>query len=397
MAVNVVGARENVSTQVVQQFGIQCYNCKEWRDDTDDEHEDQELEAHYLYMTHNQEVTPDAADKSGPIFDAEPLQKVQNNDDNYNVFAIESEQLEQPEYVNDTHPVEQDEHNIIIDSLDMSYDREQDDQDDNDDLAKERDLLASLIEKLKCEIDDNKNLNKFLETSNNALVDKLKGEIKDFKTKNKSLESSNNHFKEANNELSKTNQLMFKDLKKFQAELDRYHEVNYASKVAINYAKAKGDLMSYKMESEKSFNEYTRKINNLNQTISEMKKELFAHQETISIMSQEKEAQIKFYKTREDKEIEKVIALENKVKALDDFVYKTGQSVQTKNMLNRNCKTSFVKPEFLKKAQRANPHLYDIGCYNDNLALMLAVKYDETIRLAQESRSKLNDLIRPFD
>ncbi|GKB25322.1 hypothetical protein Tco_0864723 [Tanacetum coccineum] len=190
---------------------------------------------------------------------------------------------------------------------------------------------------------------------------------------------------------------MFKDLKKFQAELDRYHDVNYTSKVAIDCAKAKGDLMSYKIESKKSFNEYTRKINDLNQTISEMKKELFAHQETISIMSQEKEAHIKFYKTHEDKEIEKVIALENKVKALDDIVYKTGQSVQTINMLNRNCKMSFVKPEFLKKAQRANPRLYDIGCYNDNLALMLAPESDETIRLAQESRSKLSDLIRPFD
>ncbi|GJT91958.1 retrovirus-related pol polyprotein from transposon TNT 1-94 [Tanacetum coccineum] len=77
-------------------------------------------------------------------------------------------------------------------------------------------------------------------------------------------------------------------------------------------------------------------------------------------MSQEKEAQIKFYKTREDKEIEKVITLENKVKSLDDIVYKTGQSVQTMNMHNRNCKTSFVKPEFLKKAQRANPRMYDI-------------------------------------
>ncbi|GJW25551.1 retrovirus-related pol polyprotein from transposon TNT 1-94 [Tanacetum coccineum] len=190
---------------------------------------------------------------------------------------------------------------------------------------------------------------------------------------------------------------MFKDLKKFQAELDRYHDVNYASKVAIDCAKDKGDLMSYKMESEKSFNEYTQKINDLNQMILEMKKELFAHQETISIMSQEKEAQIKFYKTHEDNEIEKVIALINKVKALDDIVYKTGQSVQTMNMLNRNCKISFVKPEFLKKAQRANPHLYDIGCYNYNLALMLAPESDEMISLAQESRSKLSDLIRPFD
>ncbi|GKF03202.1 hypothetical protein Tco_0030125, partial [Tanacetum coccineum] len=73
----------------------------------------------------------------------------------------------------------------------------------------------------------------------------------------KSLESSNNHFKEANNELSKTNQLIFKDLKKFQAELDMYHDVNYASKMEINCAKAKGDLISYKIKSQKSLNEHT--------------------------------------------------------------------------------------------------------------------------------------------
>ncbi|GJT82616.1 hypothetical protein Tco_1056958 [Tanacetum coccineum] len=347
--VNVAGARENVA---------------DWRDDTDAESNDQELEAHYIYMAHIQEVTPDAVDNSGPIFDAEPLQKV----------TITS---------------------LLIHWICVMIENMHDN--DDDDLAKERDLLASLIEKLKCEIDESKNHNKFLETSNKALVEKLKGEIEGFKTKNKSLESLNNHFKEANNELSKTNQLMFKDLKKFQAELDRYYDVNYASKVEIDCEKAKGDLMSYKIESEKSSNEYTRKINDLNQTISDMKKELFAHQETISIMSQEKEAQIKFYKTREDKELDKVIALENKVKVLDDIVYKTGQSVQTMNMLNHNCKTSFAKPEFLKKAQRANPRLYDIGCYNDNLALMLAPESDETIRLAKESRSKLSDLIRPFD
>ncbi|GJT32381.1 uncharacterized mitochondrial protein-like protein [Tanacetum coccineum] len=279
--VNVAGARENVGTPVVQQSGIQCYNCKEyghvarecqkpkwakdaayhkekmllckqeedgfqlnakqadWRDDTDNEPEDQELEAHYMYMAQIQEVTPDAADNSGPIFDAELLQMVQNNDDNYNVFAIENEHPKQPESVNDTYLEEQGDTNITIDSLDMCNNGETVDQDD-DDLAKERDLLASLIEKLKCEIDDSKNSNKFLETSNKALVDKLKGEIKDFKTKNKSLESSNNHFKEARNEMSKTNQLMFKDLKKFQAILDKYHDVNYASKVETDCAKAKG-------------------------------------------------------------------------------------------------------------------------------------------------------------
>nr|GEX73458.1 hypothetical protein [Tanacetum cinerariifolium] len=248
--VNVARARENIGTPVVQQSGIQCYNFKEYghvarecqklKQAKDAAYHNektllyQELEAHYMYMAQIQEVTLDAADNSGPMFDTESLQK--------------------------------------------------------------------------------QNRNKFLETSNKSLVDKLKGEIEDFKNKNKGLKSSNNHFKEANNELSKINELMYKDLKKFQAELDRHNDVQYASKVEIDCAKAKGDLMSYKMEFQKSSNKYTQKINDLNQTISEMKMELFAHQETISILSQQKEAQIKFHKIREDKEIDKVIDLENKVK-----------------------------------------------------------------------------------
>nr|GEW23300.1 retrovirus-related Pol polyprotein from transposon TNT 1-94 [Tanacetum cinerariifolium] len=245
---NVDGARETVDTTVVQKSRIQCYNYKEfghvarecqkpkrakdatyhrekmllfkqeeagiqlnteqadWRDDTDDESEDQELEAHYMYMAQIQEVSLDAAD-SGP--------------------------------------------SLIL----SHHKREHIDQDDNDDLVNKRALLASLIKKLKCEINDSKN----------------------------------------------------------------------------------------------------------------------------------------------HKELDKVIALENKVKVLDNIVYKTGQSVQTMNMLNSKCKTSFAKPEFLKKAQRANPRLYDIGCYYDNLALMLAPEFDEVIRLEKECRSKLSDLIRPFD
>nr|GEZ83352.1 hypothetical protein [Tanacetum cinerariifolium] len=282
-----------------------------------------ELEAHYMYMEQIQEVSLDAAD-SGSIFDSKPVQKVSNND-NYNVFGIEGEHPEQSESINDTYPIEQDEHNVIIDSLDMSYDREQIDQndDDDDDLASER-------------------------------------EIEDFKNKNKSLESLNNRFKEANNKLSKTNKLMYNDFKKSQGELERRNDVEYASKVEIDCAKAKGGLISYKMESQKSFNKYTQTINYLNQTISKMKKKPSAHQETITVLSQQKEPQIKLYKTREDKELDKVIDLENKVKVLDNIVYKTSQSVQTMNMLNSKCQMSFAKPEFLKKAQRANPRLYDI-------------------------------------
>ncbi|GKB38881.1 hypothetical protein Tco_0883823 [Tanacetum coccineum] len=87
--VNVVEARENVEQA-------------DWKDDTDDESDDQELEAHYMYMAQIQEVTPDPVDNSGPIFDAEPLHKDQG----------------------DT--------NITIDSLDICYHRDQDDTDELD-------------------------------------------------------------------------------------------------------------------------------------------------------------------------------------------------------------------------------------------------------------------------
>nr|GEZ12603.1 integrase, catalytic region, zinc finger, CCHC-type, peptidase aspartic, catalytic [Tanacetum cinerariifolium] len=336
-------ARETVGSYVVQKYGIQCYNCKEfghvarecqkpkrakdaayhrekmllckqeeagiqlnakqadWRDDTDDDElQDQELEAHYMYMAQLQQVSPDAAD-SGPIFDDEPLQRV-SNDDHYNVFAIESSHPEQSESVHYTYSIEQDAQNVSIDSLDMSYDREEIDQNDDDnDLAKERVLLASLIEKLKCEIDESKNRNKFLETSNKVLIEKLKDKLS-------------------------------------------------------------------------------------------------AHQETISILSKQKEAQIKLYKTREDKELDKVIELENKVKTLSDLNLKLNkvtnlqcdylellekcEGLETKLSKSKMMSKSFesvqkhaINLEFeLQQSRRDCPFIVDSGCskhMTGNLKLLI--------------------------
>nr|GFB57805.1 hypothetical protein [Tanacetum cinerariifolium] len=111
------------------------------------------------------------------------------------------------------------------------------------DLANERELLASLIEKLKCEIDENKNHKKFLETLNKFLIKQLKGEIEDFKTKNKILESSNNHFKEANNKLSKTNNLLYTDYKKSEAELARRNSRSMRRRWKLNVKKCLNEEM----------------------------------------------------------------------------------------------------------------------------------------------------------
>nr|GEW39539.1 hypothetical protein [Tanacetum cinerariifolium] len=306
---NVAGARENV--------------------------EDQELEAHYMYMEQLQEVSPDAAD-SRPIFNDEPLQKV-SNDDQYNVFAMESTHPEQSKYVHDTYPIEQDAQNVIIDSLDMSDDREEIYQNDDDnDLSKERELLASLIEKLKCEINESKNHNKFLKTSNKVLIEKLKGEIEDFKTKNKILESSYNFLKEANNKLSETNNLLYADYKKSEAELARRNSTEYASQMELECAKAR-----------------------------EMKDKLSAHQETIFILSKQKEAQIKLYKTREDKELDKVIELENKEMVVDLRYFNSLES----EVDSLKSQLESQKTQFVNEIDRLSREYY----YADHMNAILGV------------------------
>ncbi|GKD07188.1 hypothetical protein Tco_1186873, partial [Tanacetum coccineum] len=87
--VNVARARENIA---------------DWKDDTDDESDDQELEAHYMYMAQIQE----------------------------GILQIQTS--EQPESGNDIYLEEQGDTNITIDSLDICYDRDQDEQDDTDEL-----------------------------------------------------------------------------------------------------------------------------------------------------------------------------------------------------------------------------------------------------------------------
>nr|GEX37953.1 integrase, catalytic region, zinc finger, CCHC-type, peptidase aspartic, catalytic [Tanacetum cinerariifolium] len=102
------------------------------------EHLEQSKSVHDTYPIEQdaQNVIIDSLDMS---YNREEID--QNDDDNdlsKELFAIESEHPEQSKSVHDTYPIEQDAQNMIIDSLDMSYNREEIDQNDDDnDLSKE--------------------------------------------------------------------------------------------------------------------------------------------------------------------------------------------------------------------------------------------------------------------
>nr|GFC58622.1 hypothetical protein [Tanacetum cinerariifolium] len=88
-------------------------------------------------------------------------------------------------------------------------------------------------------------------------------------------------------------------------ELKRRNTVEYATQMELECAKLRGELISNEMERKRYSEKDTHVINCLKQTVSELQKKLSAQQNTISILTQQKDAQIKLYKTREDKDIEK--------------------------------------------------------------------------------------------
>nr|GEW93123.1 integrase, catalytic region, zinc finger, CCHC-type, peptidase aspartic, catalytic [Tanacetum cinerariifolium] len=181
--VNVDAARENVRSKVVQQSGIQCFNCKEYghfakecikpKNVKDSAYHKEKMllckqaeQGVPLYMAKIQEV-PTANLNT----DSKPVEQVQT-DAGYNVFANDLQHSEQSKSVSNTCLVETDDSNVTPDSLDMCEDDIQNDQNDveSDD---ERVMLANLNVNLKHDVDENKKIQKQLKKANTILAQEL--------------------------------------------------------------------------------------------------------------------------------------------------------------------------------------------------------------------------------
>ncbi|GJZ08439.1 hypothetical protein Tco_0542722 [Tanacetum coccineum] len=139
----------------------------DWLADTDEEIDEQELEAHYSYMEKIQEV-PNA----DSCTDSEPLEHVQY-DTGYNVFANEIQHFEQFESISNICAVETVDSNVIPDLPDMCDNDIQNDKNDVE-CDDERVALANLIANLKLDVDENKKIQKQLKKANASLTQELK-------------------------------------------------------------------------------------------------------------------------------------------------------------------------------------------------------------------------------
>ncbi|GJY63996.1 hypothetical protein Tco_0465456 [Tanacetum coccineum] len=124
-----------------------------------------------------------------PSYDTEPMVKVTYTAE-YNVFAVESQHSEQHENMNDTSLMEKVDSNTTPDSSDMCNNEFKDDQ-NADDHENERTVLADLIANLKCDIKDNKKIQKQLRNANTSIAQELKECKSTLEETNRTLWESN--------------------------------------------------------------------------------------------------------------------------------------------------------------------------------------------------------------
>ncbi|GJY57114.1 integrase, catalytic region, zinc finger, CCHC-type containing protein [Tanacetum coccineum] len=423
----VAGARETVGSQVVQQTGIQCFNCKEfghfskecrkpkrvkdstyhkekmllckqakkgvslqaeqsdWLANTDEEIDEQELEAHYSFMAKIQEVP--TAD-SGT--DTEPLEQVQY-DAEYNVFANERQHSEQPESISNTCVVEKVDSNVIPDSPNMCDNDIQTDQNavECDD---ERVVLANLIANLKLDVDENKKIQKQLKKANTSLAHELK-ECKSILAETSRTLGESNSIRDS----------CLIALQNKQTELETYKTLNDRT---VDYDKLEhklnetlGLLAQKEIDIKEGLKLKAYEISVVKEKHDELVKQSLLTKSHYEGLVKEKTKVITDLKLKEEKDIDKMISMEKQLKFLNEIVYKRNQSIQTIHMLapkgpTFNGRPTFANPMYLKKAQSEKPCLYEIPYDQSDLANRLVPDREETLTLEKESRSKLNkDLV----
>ncbi|GKB78136.1 hypothetical protein Tco_0945031 [Tanacetum coccineum] len=131
-------------------------------------------------------------------------------------------------------------------------------------------------------------------------------------------------------------------------------------------------------------------IERLKQTLSEQVQEKDSLMKTVSDLKKD-------LKMEENRNIDREIALEKKIKQLDNIIFKRGQSAQTVHMMTKSkiCydhstkqAIGFEKPFYLKKVRESKPKLYD-GNVILKMDAIVIPDSDETLMLCEESRSKM--------
>nr|GEW70281.1 retrovirus-related Pol polyprotein from transposon TNT 1-94 [Tanacetum cinerariifolium] len=385
---HVTEARENVGSPVVQQSGIQCFNCKEFGHFAKECRKPKAVKD-FIYLAKIQEVP--TAD-SGT--DSEPLEQV-HNDTRYNMFANELQHSEQSESISNTCLVEIDDTNVIPGSPDMCDDDIQNDQNDveSDD---ERVALVNLISNFKLDVDENKKIQKQLQKANTPLAQKLK-ECKIILAETSKTLGESNSVRDSFLVALQNRQTEFEKYKAFNDRTVDYDKLKHKLNETL------GQLAQKDIEIKEGLKLKVYGILVVKEKHDELIKQSLLTKSHYEGLVKQKTKVIMDLKLKEEHAIDKMLSLEKQLKFLNEIVYKRSQSIETIHMMapkvpTYNGRPTFTNPRYLKQAQSEIPCLYAFPYDQSTHANRLIPDGEETLALKRESQSKLNkDLVRKKD
>ncbi|GJS92860.1 hypothetical protein Tco_0799828 [Tanacetum coccineum] len=188
------------------------------------------------------------------------------------------------------------------------------------------------------------------------------------------------------------------ELQKQKALLQREHETKEWVK---EFENKPDQFIYYKSANEDLQNEISVEKENLYNKKEEIQDQfLKTHDETLKIRN-ETESFKKAFKERENKYLEDIVTLEEKLKSHDQIVFRMSHSFQTIHMLGKkpnkfydpHTKTGlgYQNSERLKKAIATQPKIYNGNNINNNKLKINLPNYEETLEDAKESRLKMKD------
>ncbi|GJS56295.1 retrovirus-related pol polyprotein from transposon TNT 1-94 [Tanacetum coccineum] len=357
--------RLKIPHKVVQQTGIQCFNCKgyghyakecrkpkrvkdyayhkekmmmckqaeqgvplqaeqaDWLEDTDEEIDEQELEAHYSYMAKIQEVSPEESSSTG-----QPLEQVQNHDES-NVYDNERRHSEQPESINDTYVLEKDDSNVTPDSSNICTNDNQVDQNAVE-CVDERDALANLIANLTLDTEENKMI---------LAIKKATHHTQELEKCKSNLDETNSAIGGA---ISCRDSCLIA-LQNKQNEFEKYKAFNDRT---IDYEilqtklnETLGLLALKDIEIKEGLKTKAYEISVLDSEHNDLVKKSLLTKSQLEGYLKGNTKVISDLNVKKEKDIDKMIEMDKQLKFLNEILYKRNQSIQTIHMLAPKCAT----------------------------------------------------------
>nr|GEU63535.1 retrovirus-related Pol polyprotein from transposon TNT 1-94 [Tanacetum cinerariifolium] len=351
---NVAGTREKVGSSVVQQSGIQCFNCKEFGHFAKECRKPKRVKdsAYHkekmLLCKQAEQGVPLQAEQYDWLADTD--EEVQN-EAGYNVFANDLQHSEQSESISNTCLVEKNDSNVIPDSPDMCDDDIQNDQNDveSDDEQTSKSLGESISVRDSCLV---------------ALQNK-------------------------------------------QTEFEKYKAFNDRT---IDYGKLErklnetlGQLAQKDTEVREGLRTKAYELSVVKEKYDELVKQSLLTKSHYEGLVKQKTKVITDLKLREEHDIDKMLSMEKQLKFLNEVVYKRSQSIQTIHMMapkvpTYNGRPTFPNPRYLKQLslkyhvyQFRAPTAQDIEILIQTCLMPLAIKtpYD-SFRFVHELKQEMH-------